>query len=182
MTHASTPAPSPRLSAPTRPSLVLIHFLVPLSVVCYCYLRIWVLVIQVKQRVKPNDKQKLKPSDLHNFLTMFVVFRLFAVCWGPLSFIGLAVATDPEGWCQISQIGFLSQATFMAYFNSCLNAVIYRLLNQNFRKEYQHIFLWLCTPLTIFVEGSRCGTEGFKRTTSKQSHVVSNSNQARVNL
>lgn len=102
--------------------------------------------------------------------------------WGPLNIIGLALAIN-SGMvaANIPEWVFVTRY-FMAYFNSCLNAVIYRLLNQNFRKEYQHIFLWLCTPLTIFVEGSRCGTEGFKRTTSKQSHVVSNSNQARVNL
>uniref|UniRef100_A0A4W5KM20 Melatonin receptor 1C n=1 Tax=Hucho hucho TaxID=62062 RepID=A0A4W5KM20_9TELE len=87
-----------------QPSLVLIHFLVPLSVVCYCYLRIWVLIIQVKQS---------------NFLTMFL-------------------------WLFVTRY-------FMAYFNSSLNAVIYRLLNQNISKENIHILLLLCTPQTIFM-------------------------------
>ncbi|XP_034453299.1 melatonin receptor type 1C isoform X2 [Hippoglossus hippoglossus] len=55
-------------------SVVIIHFLIPLLVVSYCYMRIWVLVIQVKHRVKPELRTKLKPSDVRNFLTMFIVF------------------------------------------------------------------------------------------------------------
>ncbi|TNM98628.1 hypothetical protein fugu_013192 [Takifugu bimaculatus] len=77
-------------------SVVVIHFLIPVLVVSYCYLRIWVLVIQVKQRVKPDQRPKLKPSDVRNFLMMFMVFVLFAVCWAPLNLIGLACGYQPR--------------------------------------------------------------------------------------
>ncbi|MFT7811047.1 melatonin receptor type 1C-like [Arapaima gigas] len=160
-------------------SVVVIHFLVPLLVVSFCYLRIWVLVIQVKHRVKPDTKQKIKPSDLRNFLTMFVVFVLFAVCWGPLNFIGLAVAIDPERVAPHVPEWLFVTSYFMAYFNSCLNAVIYGLLNQNFRKEYKRILLALCTPRTVFMDTSKCGTEGMK---SKPSPAVTNNNLAEVHL
>ncbi|XP_048885802.1 melatonin receptor type 1A-like [Brienomyrus brachyistius] len=121
-------------------TVVVVHFILPISIVTYCYLRIWVLVIEVRRRVKPNNRLKIKPHDFRNFLTMFVVFVLFAVCWAPLNLIGLAVALDPRLGLAIPGWLFTS-SYFMAYFNSCLNAVVYGVLNSNFRKEYKQIVL-----------------------------------------
>ncbi|KAL2077817.1 hypothetical protein ACEWY4_027321 [Coilia grayii] len=121
-------------------TVVVVHFILPIAIVTYCYLRIWVLVIQVRRRVKPDSRPKIKPHDLRNFLTMFVVFVLFAVCWAPLNLIGLAVAIDPQLGQAIPEWLFTA-SYFMAYFNSCLNAVIYGVLNHNFRKEYKRIIL-----------------------------------------
>ncbi|XP_037318457.2 melatonin receptor type 1C [Pungitius pungitius] len=160
-------------------SVVVIHFLIPLSVVSYCYMRIWVLVIRVKRRVKPELRTKLKPSDMRNFLTMFVVFVLFAVCWAPLNLIGLAVAINPERVAPNIPEWLFVTSYFMAYFNSCLNAVIYGLLNQNFRKEYKTIVLGLCVPRLLLTETSKCGTEGLK---SKPIPAFTNNNVAEINV
>ncbi|CAJ0953660.1 unnamed protein product [Ranitomeya imitator] len=158
-------------------TVVAVHFIVPLAIVTFCYFRIWVLVIQVKHRVRQDSKQKLTPTDLRNFLTMFVVFVLFAVCWGPLNFIGLAVAINPFQVAPKIPKWLFVLSYFMAYFNSCLNAVIYGLLNQNFRKEYKRILMALWTPRLLFVDTSKGGTEGAK---SKPSPVVTNNNQADI--
>ncbi|MEE6496842.1 hypothetical protein FKM82_002503, partial [Ascaphus truei] len=156
-------------------TVVVVHFLVPLAVVTFCYLRIWVLVIQVKHRVRQDSRQKLTPTDLRNFLTMFVVFVLFAVCWGPLNFIGLAVAINPFHVAPKIPEWLFVLSYFMAYFNSCLNAVIYGLLNQNFRKEYKRILLSVWIPRLLFSDSSKGGTEGLK---SKPSPAPTNNNQA----
>ncbi|MGH0130280.1 UNVERIFIED_CONTAM: hypothetical protein FKN15_057040 [Acipenser sinensis] len=121
-------------------TVVVVHFILPISIVTYCYLRIWILVIQVRHRVKPDNRLKIKPHDIRNFLTMFVVFVLFAVCWAPLNFIGLAVAVNPGLGLAIPEWLFTA-SYFMAYFNSCLNAVVYGVLNHNFRKEYKRIIM-----------------------------------------
>uniref|UniRef100_A0A4W5LTG6 Melatonin receptor type 1A like n=1 Tax=Hucho hucho TaxID=62062 RepID=A0A4W5LTG6_9TELE len=121
-------------------TVVVVHFILPISIVTYCYLRIWILVLQVRRRVKPDTRPKIKPHDFRIFLTMFVVFVLFAVCWAPLNFIGLAVAINPRLGVNIPEWLFTA-SYFMAYFNSCLNAVIYGVLNHNFRKEYKRIVL-----------------------------------------
>ncbi|KAK2903987.1 melatonin receptor type 1C-like [Channa argus] len=160
-------------------SVVIIHFLIPLLVVSYCYMRIWVLVIQVKHRVKPEQRTKLKPSDVRNFLTMFMVFVLFAVCWAPLNLIGLAVAINPVKVVPNIPEWLFVTSYFMAYFNSCLNAIIYGLLNQNFRKEYKTILLALCVPRLLLMETSRCATEGLK---SKPSPALTNNNVAEINV
>ncbi|XP_058633436.1 melatonin receptor type 1C isoform X1 [Onychostoma macrolepis] len=157
--------------------VVLIHFLVPLGVVSFCYLRIWTLVIRVKGRVRPNPK--VRTADLRNFLTMFVVFVLFAVCWAPLNFIGLAVAVNPAKVAPNVPEWLFITSYFMAYFNSCLNAVVYGLLNQNFRQEYKQILRALCTPRALFTESSRYNTEAIK---SKQSPAGTNNNVKEANM
>ena len=120
--------------------LVMVNFFLPITIISYCYLKIWVLVIQVQRRVKPDIHPKMKPHDSPNLLTMSVGFVLFAVCWAPLNFIGFAVAVKPSLGSSIPEWLFTS-SYFMAYFNSCLNAVIYGAMNQNFRKEYKRIML-----------------------------------------
>ncbi|KAK1800406.1 hypothetical protein P4O66_005641, partial [Electrophorus voltai] len=120
-------------------AVVVVHFLVPITVVTFCYLRIWALVIRVRHKVKSGERQRVRPSDLRNFLTMFVVFVLFAVCWAPLNLIGLVVASDPEVMAPRIPEWLFVMSYFLAYFNSCLNAIIYGLLNRNFRKEYKRI-------------------------------------------
>ncbi|XP_066496100.1 melatonin-related receptor [Tiliqua scincoides] len=160
-------------------TVVVVHFIIPLSIVTFCYLRIWILVIQVKHRVRQDCKQKVRAADVRNFLTMFVVFVLFAVCWGPLNFIGLAVSINPSKVIpQIPEWLFVV-SYFMAYFNSCLNAVIYGLLNQNFRKEYKRILMALWTPRLLFVDVSKGGTEAMK---SKPSPAVTNNNNNQAEI
>ncbi|KAI5630355.1 melatonin receptor type 1C, partial [Silurus asotus] len=150
-------------------SVVLVHFMIPLAIVSYCYLQIWMLVIRVKGRVRPRPWARA--ADLRHFLTMFVVFVLFAVCWAPLNFIGLAVALDPVNVAPKVPEWLYVASYFLAYFNSCLNAAVYGLLNQNFRREYKQILVSLCAPRALFPDHSRCNTEAIR---SKKSPAVTN--------
>ncbi|XP_032878320.1 melatonin receptor type 1B-like [Amblyraja radiata] len=152
-------------------AVVIVHFLVPITVVSFCYLQIWILVIQVRRRVKMDMGPRLKQSDFRNFLTMFVVFVLFAFCWAPLNFIGLAVAINPQKIAPKIPEWLFVLSYFMAYFNSCLDAIIYGLMNQNFRKEYKRIIMSLTTPRLLFQDTSRGGTEAMK---TKPSPVLNN--------
>ncbi|XP_043935200.1 melatonin receptor type 1C-like [Protopterus annectens] len=122
-----------------------IHFIIPVTIVIFCYSRIWLLVIQVKYRVRQENKQRLKPSEVRNFLTMFAVFVLFAVCWCPFSIPSLIEtlipnrkATNFPDWVYV--FGY-----FTASFNNCLNGIVYGVFNKNFRQEYKRILLSLCT-------------------------------------
>ncbi|XP_049598820.1 melatonin receptor type 1B-B [Syngnathus scovelli] len=149
-------------------AVVVVHFLVPIAVVTFCYLRIWILVIQVRRKVKTEESPRLRPSDLRNFITMFVVFVLFAICWAPLNLIGLAVALDPSRVVPLIPEWLFVVSYFMAYFNSCLNAVIYGLLNRNFRNEYKRIVTSVWVTRLFVTETSRAATDG-RSLRSKQS-------------
>ncbi|KAK2823426.1 hypothetical protein Q7C36_020026 [Tachysurus vachellii] len=149
--------------------VVVVHFLIPIAVVTFCYLRIWVLVIQVRRKVKKTGHSTVRRSDLRNFVTMFVVFVLFAICWAPLNLIGLLVAIDPEVMAPRIPEWLFVVSYFMAYFNSCLNAIIYGLLNRNFRKEYKRIVTSVWIPRRFVSETSRAVTDGMR---SKPSPVL----------
>uniref|UniRef100_A0A8C6SXF0 Melatonin receptor 1Bb n=1 Tax=Neogobius melanostomus TaxID=47308 RepID=A0A8C6SXF0_9GOBI len=152
-------------------AVVVVHFLVPIAVVTFCYLRIWVLVIQVRRKVKMEDSPRLRPSDMRNFITMFVVFVLFAICWAPLNLIGLAVAIDPTRVGPRIPEWLFVVSYFMAYFNSCLNAIIYGLLNRNFRNEYKRIVTSVWVTRLFVTETSRAATDG-RSMRSKQSEPL----------
>ncbi|XP_043935189.1 melatonin receptor type 1C-like [Protopterus annectens] len=126
-------------------SVPIIHFIIPVSVVIYCYVQIWILVIQVKYRVRQDSKQKLKPAEVRNFLTMFLVFVLFAVCWSPFSIPALIQGFSPPGKAPKFPDWLFVVGYFTACFNSCLNGMVYGVFNQNFRQEYKKILWSLCT-------------------------------------
>lgn len=129
--------------------------------------------------MKSDNKPKLKAQDFRNFVTMFVVFILFAICWAPLNLIGLAVASDPASMVpRIPEWLFVS-SYYMAYFNSCLNAVIYGMLNKNFRKEYRRIIVSLCTAKMFFVDDSKDVADRVK---CKPSPLMTNNNLIKVDF
>ncbi|XP_043935186.1 melatonin receptor type 1C-like [Protopterus annectens] len=128
------------------------HFIIPVTVVIYCYVQIWVLVIQVKYRVRQESKQKLKPGEVRNFLTMFAVFVLFAICWGPFSIPGLIMGFSPPGKAPIIPDWLFVVGYFTACFNSCLNGMVYGVFNQNFRQEYKRILWSLCALVLRWIK------------------------------
>ncbi|XP_076847132.1 melatonin receptor type 1C [Brachyhypopomus gauderio] len=158
-------------------AVVFVHFLVPLAVVSFCYLRIWVLVIRVKGRV--SARPGAPAAHMRSFVTMFVVFVLFAVCWAPLNLIGLVVALAPAHRPPHVPESLFVSSYFLAYFNSCLNAIVYGLLNQNFRGEYKRILLTLCAPRAIFTDSSKCNTDTCK---SKASPMATHNNPVEAYL
>lgn len=142
-------------SAGYTAAVVLVHFLLPVAVVCFCYLHIWVLVLRARRKVKAESKPRPGAGRVRSFLSMFVVFVIFAICWAPLNCIGLAVAIDPEEVAPRIPEGLFVSSYFLAYFNSCLNAIIYGLLNKNFRREYKRIVSALWNPRRCLQSSSK---------------------------
>uniref|UniRef100_A0A673T838 Melatonin receptor 1B n=1 Tax=Suricata suricatta TaxID=37032 RepID=A0A673T838_SURSU len=141
-------------SAPFTVAVVVFHFLLPITVVFFCYLRIWVLVLQSRRKAKSETKLHWRPSGVRSFLTMFLVFVISAICWAPLNCISLAVAINPEEIAPQVPDGLFVTSYFLAYFNSCLNAIVYGLLDQNFRREYKKIVSVLWNPGHCFQDAS----------------------------
>ncbi|XP_043935180.1 melatonin receptor type 1C-like [Protopterus annectens] len=124
-------------------SVVVFHFIFPLTIVILCYASIWITVIQAKYRLKKDSKQTLQPSDMRNFLTMFAVFVLFAVCWSPFSIPALIAGFSPRRKAPNFPIWLIVLGFFSACFNSCLNGIVYGVFNKNFWQEYKRILLSL---------------------------------------
>ncbi|XP_043935188.1 melatonin receptor type 1C-like [Protopterus annectens] len=120
-------------------------FILPVSIVILCYASIWITVLQVKYRIKRDSKQTLQPSDMRNFLTMFAVFVVFAVCWAPFAIPGLIAVFSPPGKAPNFPDWLFVLGFFSACFNSCLNGIVYGVFNKNFRQEYKQILWHLLT-------------------------------------
>ncbi|XP_004448036.3 melatonin-related receptor [Dasypus novemcinctus] len=131
-------------------TIVCIHFVLPLLIVGFCYVRIWTKVLAARDPAGQNPDNQL--AEVRNFLTMFVIFLLFAVCWCPLNVLTVLVAVSPKEMAGKIPNWLYLAAYFVAYFNSCLNAVIYGLLNENFRREYWTIFHAMRHPI-LFLSG-----------------------------
>ncbi|XP_006193387.1 melatonin-related receptor [Camelus ferus] len=126
-------------------TIVCIHFVLPLLIVGFCYVRIWTKVLAARDPAGQNPNHQL--AEVRNFLTMFVIFLLFAVCWCPINALTVLVAVSPKETAGKIPSWLYLAAYFTAYFNSCLNAVIYGLLNENFRREYWTIFHAMRHPI-----------------------------------
>ncbi|KAM6143999.1 melatonin-related receptor [Erethizon dorsatum] len=126
-------------------TIVGIHFVLPLLIVGFCYMRIWRKVLAVRDQAGQNPDNQL--AEVRNFLTMFVIFLLFAACWGPINVLTVLVAVGPKEMASKIPNWLYLAAYFIAYFNSCLNAVVYGLLNENFRREYWTIFHAMRHPI-----------------------------------
>ncbi|XP_032476193.1 melatonin-related receptor [Phocoena sinus] len=129
-------------------TIVCIHFVLPLLIVGFCYMRIWTKVLAVRDQAGQNPDNQL--AEVRNFLTMFVIFLLFAGCWCPINVLTVLVAVSPKEMAGKVPNWLYLAAYFVAYFNSCLNAVIYGLLNENFRREYFTIFHAMRHPIQFF--------------------------------
>uniref|UniRef100_A0A2K6MCQ9 Melatonin-related receptor n=1 Tax=Rhinopithecus bieti TaxID=61621 RepID=A0A2K6MCQ9_RHIBE len=129
-------------------TVVCIHFVLPLLIVGFCYVRIWTKVLAARDPAGQNHDNQL--AEVRNFLTMFVIFLLFAVCWCPINVLTVLVAVSPKEMAGKIPNWLYLAAYFIAYFNSCLNAVIYGLLNENFRREYWTIFHAMRHPIIFF--------------------------------
>ncbi|XP_007530552.2 melatonin-related receptor [Erinaceus europaeus] len=119
-------------------TIVCIHFVLPLLIVGFCYVRIWTRVLAVRALAVQHPDNQL--AEVRNFLTMFVIYVLFAVCWCPLNVLTVLVAASPKELVNKIPNWLYLAAYFLAYLNSCLNAVIYGVLNENFRREYWAVF------------------------------------------
>ncbi|XP_007452188.1 PREDICTED: melatonin-related receptor [Lipotes vexillifer] len=129
-------------------TIVCIHFVLPLLIVGFCYVRIWTKVLAARDPAGQNPDNQL--AEVRNFLTMFVIFLLFAVCWCPINVLTVLVAVSPKEMAGKIPNWLYLAAYFVAYFNSCLNAVIYGLLNENFRREYFTVFHAMRHPIVFF--------------------------------
>ncbi|KAL0588636.1 Melatonin-related receptor [Plecturocebus cupreus] len=129
-------------------TIVCIHFVLPLLIVGFCYVRIWTKVLAARNPAGQHPDNQL--AEVRNFLTMFVIFLLFAVCWCPINVLTVLVAVSPKEMAGRIPNWLYLAAYFIAYFNSCLNAVIYGLLNENFRREYWTIFHAMRHPILFF--------------------------------
>lgn len=125
-----------------------IYFILPLLIVGFCYVRIWIKVLTAHDQARQNPDRQL--AEVRNFLTMFVIFLLFAMCWCPINVLTVLMTVSPKEMVGKIPHWLYLAVYFIAYFHSCLNAVTYALLNENFQREYWVIIHAMRHPILFF--------------------------------
>ncbi|XP_034963926.1 neuropeptide Y receptor type 2-like [Zootoca vivipara] len=147
-------------------SMLLLQYVLPLSIICYAYIRIW---FKLKSHISPTAR-----SDSHcrrrkttKMLVMVVV--VFAVCWLPFHVFQLAVDLD---LVLIFHDYKLLYTVFhvVAMCSTFANPLLYGWMNKNYRNGFLMFFRCQNKPERLYTEGSVRGRSyTFRATTLNES-------------
>uniref|UniRef100_A0A6J0SPK0 Neuropeptide Y receptor type 2 n=1 Tax=Pogona vitticeps TaxID=103695 RepID=A0A6J0SPK0_9SAUR len=131
-------------------SMLLLQYILPLSIICYAYIRIW---FKLKSHISPTSR-----SDSHcrrkkttKMLVMVVV--VFAVSWLPFHIFQLAVDLD---LVLIFHDYKLLYTVFhvVAMCSTFANPLLYGWMNKNYRNGFLMFFRCQNKPERLYTEGS----------------------------
>ena len=115
-------------------------FLMPLIVMCYCYLRVFVKVHFHKKQVQRWNNSREAERNFHRETkttrVVFTVLFVFVACWTPFVIVHILQAFPS---ISMSHIVFHCVTLFAGLHSAC-NPIIYITMNKTFRKE----FLQMC--------------------------------------
>ncbi|XP_018549394.2 trace amine-associated receptor 4-like [Lates calcarifer] len=116
-------------------------FIIPITIILVLYMRVFVVAVSqaramrshVAATVQYSMTRTTKKSELKAARTLGVVVVVFLICYSPYYCLTLTSGSILVG---SSTEAFMS---FLMYFNSCLNPVIYAFFYPWFRKAVKHI-------------------------------------------
>ncbi|CAH1247020.1 NPFFR2 [Branchiostoma lanceolatum] len=116
----------------------LLLFVVPICIIAYMYVQvasnIWYRPVATSVPRKLADPHQKKKTWVVKMLVVVVI--LFFVCWLPLHLITL-IGDWSDPYASHAEVVFVYLypiAHWLAYFNSCMNPVVYGYYNKNFRR------------------------------------------------
>lgn len=113
----------------------ILGFLVPLTVICLCYLFI---IIKVKSSGIRVSSSKRKKSEKKVTRMVSIVVAVFIFCWLPfyifnVSSVSVFIVPTPV------LKGMFDFVVVLTYANSCANPILYAFLSDNFKKSFQNV-------------------------------------------
>lgn len=124
-------------------------FYVPLLVMCGTYHRIFRIARQQARRINSRPSSLSLAASVREHkatATLAAVLGAFVVCWVPyftyFTYIGWR---EGEGYSQT----VFSVVLWLGYANSCLNPILYAVLNRDFRTAYDQLLCRRVCPVPI---------------------------------
>ncbi|XP_031166153.1 B2 bradykinin receptor-like [Sander lucioperca] len=135
--------------------LIVFSFIIPISIISFCTVKIiQALKIQAIERFNAVKTER-KATTL-----MLTVLLAFLICWVPfhvVTTLDLLLRAEVLGGCHLlSVIDICNQIfTYLAFFNSVLNPILYVLVGKNFRKKVCELFKQWSIRKIVTSESSR---------------------------
>ncbi len=131
-------------------SMILLQYVVPLAIIIYAYVCIW---IKLKNHVSPSNRSDgiSRRQKTTKMLTLVVV--LFAVCWLPFHMFQLA--SDLDLILKFKEYKLIyTLFHIVAMCSTFVNPLLYGWMNQNYRNGFLMFFRCEHKPDTIYPDGS----------------------------
>lgn len=110
-----------------------------MTIIFICYVKIFLQVQRSRKAVQQHgDAQAITPQEVKLVKTLFTVFIIFVICYGPWTVMILIDSKD-----QFPQWMYVL-AVQMAHMNSSLNSIVYAASNKEFREGYKRVFMRCC--------------------------------------
>eukprot|EP00106_Octopus_bimaculoides_P006202 XP_014773644.1 PREDICTED: delta-type opioid receptor-like [Octopus bimaculoides] len=120
--------------------MLTVMLIIPSFVMTIAYLGICFEMWNVSYR--RADMRSGRPEFFAGVVKMLVVVvLLFIICWAPILINNVMIGFDylPRlhyGYLKPMRMAF----NLMAYFNSCINPIVYSFMSKNFREKFKHSF------------------------------------------
>ncbi|EDO31702.1 predicted protein, partial [Nematostella vectensis] len=119
--------------------VTVMNFLIPAVAICIAYFRIFLTARhqakQIKLTIKGKTHRFFLTKELKATKTLAVVIGAFLVCWSPFFVINLCYYTSAVTPSPV----LVAIAKWAHYGNSCLNPLIYGVMNKDFRRAFKRL-------------------------------------------
>ncbi|KAF7201619.1 B2 bradykinin receptor [Nothobranchius furzeri] len=135
--------------------LLILSFIVPISIISFCTLKI-IQALKTKVIERFNaEKTEQKATTL-----ILVVLLAFLICWVPfhlITILNMLSRAEVLVGCHVSSVLDICNQifTYLGFFNSVLNPVLYVIVGKNFRKKVQELVKQWSIKRTINSESTR---------------------------
>ncbi|KAJ7316405.1 hypothetical protein JRQ81_002567 [Phrynocephalus forsythii] len=143
-------------------SMLLLQYVLPLSIICYAYIRIW---FKLKSHISPTSRSESHCRRRKTTKMLVMVVVVFAVSWLPFHIFQLAVDLD---LVLVFHDYKLLYTVFhvVAMCSTFANPLLYGWMNKNYRNGFLMFFRCQNKPERLYTEGSIRGRSyNFRATT-----------------